>query len=99
MNNKMTELTKRKASIKRVDSPHYYKVNIVDHPNGIPQICCGSERDAVAFCEKYPGSTWEKIYLPHPPQTIDVPHVKVAPDLELPAQQILPESELQEFSV
>ena len=36
-----------------------------------------------------------KTDLPHPPQTVDVPYVQVAPDLELPMQQILPESELE----
>ena len=61
--------------------PHYFEVKIQNHPNGVPQICCGKEEDAILMCERYPGSTWEKIYLPHPPQTVDVPHVAVAPDL------------------
>jgi hypothetical protein len=32
------------------------------------------------------------------PQVVDVPYVKVAPDLELPMQQILPKSNLQKFN-
>tara|TARA_A100001234_G_C12474108_1_gene320603 strand:- start:278 stop:430 length:153 start_codon:yes stop_codon:yes gene_type:complete len=43
----------------------------------------------------YPDAVYAKILLPHPPQTVDVPHVRVAPDLELPMQQILPESQLE----
>ena len=45
--------------------------------------------------EIYPDAIYSKILLPHPPETVDVPYVKVAPDLELPMQQILPESELE----
>ena len=37
----------------------------------------------------YPDATIEKIYLPHPPQTVDVPHVSVAPDPELPTRDIV----------
>ena len=45
----------------------------------------------------HPTFTYEKVYLPHPPKTVDVPHISVAPDWELPMQQILPESELEPF--
>ena len=90
-------LTTRKMQSELVarEFPHYFEVKIQNHPNGIPQIHCGKEEDAIKMCERYPGSTWEKIYLPHPPQTVDVPHVAVAPDFELPMQQILPQSDLQ----
>lgn len=78
-----------------LQTPHYYEVKLKGHPNGIPQLHCGQEKDAIAICERYPGSTYDRIYLPHPPETVDVPYVRVAPDLELPMQQILPESDLQ----
>ena len=55
----------------------------------------GNIKAAERLLEIYPDGTMNKIYLPHPPQTVDVPYVRVAPDLELPMQQILPESELQ----
>ena len=45
----------------------------------------------------YPDAVYAKILLPHPPQTVDVPYVRVAPDFELPMQQNLPESQLEPF--
>ena len=86
-------LTTRKMQSKLVtkESLYYFEVKIQNHPNGVPQMHCGKEEDAIKMCEKYSGSTWEKVYLPRPPQTVDVPHVAVAPDFELPMQQILPE--------
>ena len=89
------KLRKKEQGLVRSDAPHYYEVKIKGHPNGVPQIHCGQEKDAIDMCERYPGSEYTKIYLPHPPQTVDVPYVRVAPDLELPMQQILPESELE----
>ena len=83
----MTELAFR-------EPPHYFDVKLSGHPNGVPQMHCSRESDAINMCERYPGSEYTKIYLPHSPQTVDVPHVRVAPDLELPMQQVLPESEL-----
>ena len=87
--------TKSQSQLQRQDFPHYYEVKIPNHPNGVPQMHCGKLKDAERILEMYPDATIEKIYLPHPPQTVDVPHISVAPDLELPMQQILPESELQ----
>jgi hypothetical protein len=81
------------------DAPHYYEVKIEGHPNGVPQMHCGQERDAIDMCERYPGSEYMKIYLPHPPQTVDVPYIRVAPDLELPMQQILPESQQEPLNL
>ena len=81
------------------EPPHYFEVKIQNHPNGVPQMCCGKQEDAIEMCKRYPGSTWKKIYLPHPPQTVDVPHVAVAPDFELPMQQILPQSDLQPLEI
>ena len=83
------------SSIVVGETPYYYEVKLNNHPNGLTQLHCGSKIDRDRIIEMYPDSTWQKIYLPHPPQTIDVPHVVVAPDLELPMQQILPESDLQ----
>ena len=95
------ELTTRKTQSELVtkEQPHYYEVRISNHPNGVPQVHCGKEEYAIEMLQRYPGSTYEKIYLPHPPQTVDVPHVAMAPDLELPMQQILPESDLQPVEV
>ena len=52
-------------------------------------------KDVERMLEIHPDAIYSKILLPHPPETVDVPYVKVAPDLELPMQQILPESELE----
>ena len=94
-------LTTRKMQSELVaqEPPHYFEVKIQNHPNGVPQMHCGKEEDAIEMCKRYPGSTLEKIYLPHPPQTVDVPHVAVAPDFELPMQQILPQSDLQPLEI
>ena len=92
----MSELSKEQSkSLARQDAPHYYEVKIPNHPNGVPQMHCGKLRDAERLLEIYPDATMTKIYLPHSPRTVDVPHVRVAPDLELPMQQILPESQLE----
>ena len=92
----MTSLSKKQASqLVAQDAPHMYEVKIPNHPNGVKQTHCGNIKDAERLLEIYPDATMNKFYLPHPPQTVDVPYVKVAPDLELPMQQILPESELQ----
>ena len=89
------KLRKQDPVIVKSDAPHYYEVVIPNHPNGVPKMHCGMKKDADRLLELYPDATVEKIYLPHPPQTVDVPYVRVAPDLELPMQQVLPESELQ----
>ena len=77
------------SQLVRQDAPHYYEVKIPNHPNGIPKMHCGNIKDAERLLEMYPDATIEKIYLPHPPQTVDVPHVSVAPDLELPTRDIV----------
>ena len=86
---------KKQESIVKSSQPHYYEVKIPNHPNGIPKMHCGNIKDAESLLEKYPDATMTKIYLPHPPQTVDVPYISVAPDLELPMQQILPESQAE----
>ena len=93
------QLSKKKQSeLIAQEPPHYYEVKIPNHPNGVPQMHCGMKRDADRLLELYPDATVEKIYLPHPPQTVDVPHVAVAPDFELPMQQSLPQSEAEPFN-
>ena len=91
-------LTTRKLQSQLVagEPPHYFEVRNID---GERYVHCGIEQDAIAACEMHKGFTYHKIYLPHPPKTVDVPHIRLAPDFELPAQQILPESELQPFEV
>jgi len=81
------------------DAPHYYEVKIKGHPNGVTQMHCGQEKDAIDICEKYSGSEYIKIYFPHPPHTVDVSYISVDPDFELPMQQILPESELEPLNL
>ena len=78
----MTELAFR-------EFPHYFEVTLL---NGSKRHC-GTMKDVESILSIYPDAVYNKILLPHPPQTVDVPHVRVAPDLELPMQQVLPESE------
>ena len=81
--------TKSQSQLRRQDFPHYYEVKIPNHPNGVSQMHCGNIKDAERLLEMYPDATIEKIYLPHPPQTVDVPHVSIAPDPELPTRDIV----------
>ena len=87
-------LTTRKfqSQIVAKDLPHYYEIRNED---GERYCHCGSMKDVENLIGMHPTFTYEKIYLPSPPKTVDVPHVAVAPDLELPMQQSLPQSELQ----
>ena len=92
----MTSLSKKQASqLVAQDAPHLWEVKIPNHPNGVKQMHCGNRKDAERLLEIYPDATIEKRYFPGPPQTVDVPYVRVAPDQELPMQQILPESDLE----
>jgi hypothetical protein len=74
------------------DSLHYYEIKNED---GQRYCHCGSMKDVEDLISMHSNFTYEKIYLPAPPKTVDVPHVAVAPDFELPMQQSLPQSELQ----
>ena len=71
------------------EPPHYFEVR---DTQGKRYCHCGIERDAKNICEMNWAYdyTYVKIYFPSQ-TTVDVPYVKVAPDFELPAQQILPE--------
>ena len=79
------------SDLVRTDIPHYYEMTL---PNGSKRHC-GTLRDVECILSMYPDAVYAKILLPHPPQTVDVPHVAVAPDFELPMQQVLPKSNLQ----
>ena len=59
---------------------------------------CGSIRDAIALVEMDSTRTYRQVKYVNP-QTVDIPHIRVADDLQLPAQQILPQSELEPFIV
>jgi hypothetical protein len=89
-------LTARKlqTQLDKSNLPHYYEVRTED---GERYCHCGSMVDVNNFLTANPTFTYEKIYLPHSPKTVDVPHVRMADDLQLPAQQILPQSELEPF--
>ena len=68
-------------SLTRSDGYYIYEV-ITDA--GEPFRHCGSIKDVEAVLGMYPNYGYYKLYLPAPPATIDVPHVSIAPDLELP---------------
>ena len=89
-------LTLRNNSLKKIDTPHYFEVRDLD---GKRYLQCGNEQDAKNLCQMHFGFTYEKIYLPHTPKTVNVPHIRLEDDLQLSAQQILNESELEPFIV
>ena len=65
-------------------------------PNGTKRHC-GTMKDVECVLSIYPGAVYNKILLPHPPSTVDVPHITIK-DQELPMQQVLPQSDLQPFN-
>ena len=83
------------SDLVRTDLPHYFEMAL---PNGNKRHC-GTLRDVECMLSIYPDAVYHKILLPHPPQTVDVPYVAVAPDFELPMQQILPESQQQPLNL
>ena len=93
LNSKMGLTTKQlQSELVAKDQPHYFEIRDL---NGDRYCHCGSIKDVENMLSLHPGFTYEKIYLPHPPRTINVTHTSVSPDSELPEQKILPESELQ----
>ena len=79
--------------------PYYYHIDLVNHPNGVKTMCCPTEKHLNKIIKDYPDSTWEKIYLPESPQTVDIPYVSVTQDYEVPMQQKrLPENQQQPFN-
>ena len=91
--------TDSSSDLVQLDAPHYYEVVIPNHPNGVPKMHCGTMRDVEMLLEKYPDATMTKIYLPHPPQTVDVSSVSMGKEQALQAQQILPESQQQPLNL
>ena len=99
MKNQKNHLKVSNSEIVRAEMPHYYEIKFVNHPNGLEKVHCGTMKDVERMLEMYPDAIYSKILLPHPPETVDVPYVKVAPDLELPMQQILPESQQEPLNL
>ena len=72
------KLRKQEQGLVKTDLPHYYTgEDFYNHPNGIPQKLWNEENLTTSGNVSRMGHTMEKIYLPHPPQTVDVPYVKV----------------------
>jgi hypothetical protein len=91
----MSELSKEKSNqIVRSEMPHYYELKFKNHPNGIEKVHCGTMKDVERMLEMHPDAIYSKILLPHAPETVDVAHVELEPDLQLPEQKVLPESDL-----
>ena len=66
--------------------------------NGKKIADCASIRDAIMLVEFDSTRTYRQVkYLN--PETVNVPHVRLDDDFQLPAQQILPQSELEPFIV
>ena len=91
--NQRNRLMDSNSDLVRTDVPHYYEMTL---PDGSKRHC-GTLRDVECILSIYPDAVYAKILLPHPPKTVDVPYVTVAPDFELPAQQILPDRQQEPF--
>jgi hypothetical protein len=59
---------------------------------------CGSKEDAKMLADMVSGRTYRQIKFINP-QTVSVAHIRLEDDNQLPAQQILPQSELEPFTV
>jgi len=66
--------------------------------NGKKIADCGNIRDAIMLVEMDSTRTYRQVKHLNP-ETINVPHVRLEDDFQLPAQQILPQSELEPFIV
>ena len=86
----------RKGVIQRQDSPHYFEIK---NENGERYCHCGSMADVEKTIAMHPSFTYEKVYLPHSPKTVNVQHTVMDPDPQLPEQKILPENKQQPFEV
>jgi hypothetical protein len=92
-------LTNRKlqTQITKIEAPHYFEVRDTIGE----RVChCGSEKDAIAACERNWAYdyTYVKVYF-SPPKTVDVSHTTLSPDLGLPEQKILPENQQQPLNL
>ena len=86
-------LTETQSELARSGVPHYFLMK--RGPDW--QRCCGTVRDVEGLLDIYPDATVTQVFPPQP-TTIDVPHITIK-DQELPMQQILPESDLQEVKL
>jgi hypothetical protein len=59
---------------------------------------CGALIDAISLVNFDKSRTYRQVKYINP-ETINVPHIRLKDDLQLSAQQILPQSELELFSV
>jgi hypothetical protein len=86
-------LTTKKLQSKLVvqDEPHYYELR---DSRGNLVRCCGSATDVNKVLPLFPGCTYHKVYY-NIPDTVDVSHTNMGEEHTLPAQQILPQSELE----
>ena len=78
------------SRITKQECPHYYEVSL---PNKQMRHC-GTMIDVECMLSMYPGALYNKVMLPHPPETVDVSHVSLK-DKELPPQRILSQSDLK----
>ena len=88
-----TRYLQTKNLLAKTELPHYYVVK--RGPDW--QRHCGTLKDVECVLSIYPDATVTQVFPPQP-TTVDVPHI-VVKDRELPMQQILPESDLQELNI
>lgn len=89
-------MSKVKDALIQSDAPHYFEIKNED---GERYCHCGSMRDVEQIIGMHPTFTYEKVYLPHSPKTVNVQHTVMDPDPQLPEQKILPENKQQPFEV
>ena len=78
--------------------PHYYEVRIPNHPNGVPQVCCGTWGDVEGVLALYPDASVKKCYPPNPPGTVNVTAETIGKESALnEGAPALPESQLIEL--
>ena len=82
-----------KDALAKAENPHYFVVK--RDPDW--QRHCGTLKDVDSLLRIYPDATVTQVFPPQP-TTVDVPHI-VIKDQELPMQQILPESQLEEVNL
>ena len=88
-----TRYLQTKHLLTKAEIPHYYVVK--RGPDW--QRHCGTLKDVECILSIYPDATVTQVFPPQP-TTVDVPHI-VVKDQELPMQQILPESQLEEIDL
>ena len=66
--------------------------------NGKKIADCANIRDAIMLVEMDSTRTYRQVKHLNP-ETVNVPHVRLEDDFQLPAQQILTQSELEPFIV